>query len=128
MSEKTVLITGVAGLLGSRLAEWVLENTDNEVIGVDDLSGGYVENIPKDVKFYKFDLKELDRVNNLFNQHKPDIIYHFAAYAAEGLSPFIRKFNYENNLIASTNLITCSIKYDIKRTRRVIPWFKRGNF
>ena len=82
---------------------------------VDDLSGGYVENIPKKVKFYKFDLKELDRVNNLFDRHKPDIVYHFAAYAAEGLSPFIRKFNYENNLIASTNLITCSIKYNVDR-------------
>ena len=113
--KKKIVITGVAGLLGSRLAEWILENTDYEVIGVDDLSGGYVENIPKKVKFYKFDLKELDRVNNLFDQHKPDIVYHFAAYAAEGLSPFIRKFNYENNLIASTNLITCSIKYNVDR-------------
>ena len=113
--KKKIVITGVAGLLGSRLAEWILENNDYEVIGVDDLSGGYVENIPKKVKFYKFDLKELDRVNNLFDQHKPDIVYHFAAYAAEGLSPFIRKFNYENNLIASTNLITCSIKYNVDR-------------
>ena len=43
------------------------------------------------------------------------MVYHFAAYAAEGLSPFIRKYNYENNLIASTNLITKSIQYDVKR-------------
>jgi len=113
--SKKVLITGVAGLLGSRLADWILKNTDYKVIGVDDLSGGYTENIPKGVKFYKFDLKELDRINKLFKQHTPDIVYHFAAYAAEGLSPFIRKFNYENNLIASTNLITCSIKHDVKR-------------
>ena len=34
------LITGVAGLLGSRLAEWLIENADDEVIGIDDLSGG----------------------------------------------------------------------------------------
>ena len=101
---KRVLVTGVAGLLGSRLADWILENTNHEVIGVDDLSGGYVENIPEGVKFYKFDLKELDRVDSLFEQHKPDIVYHFAAYAAEGLSPFIRKFNYENNLIASASV------------------------
>ena len=114
--KKTILITGVAGLLGSRLADWIIKNhPEYKIIGVDDLSGGYVENIPKKVKFYKFDLKELDRVNKLFSQHSPDIIYHFAAYAAEGLSPFIRKFNYENNLIASTNLITCSIKHNIKR-------------
>ena len=39
------LITGVAGLLGSRLADWIVENTDNEVIGIDDLSSGYIENV-----------------------------------------------------------------------------------
>ena len=45
------LITGIAGLLGSRLADWIVENTDNEVIGVDDLSGGYIENVNSKVKF-----------------------------------------------------------------------------
>jgi len=113
--EKKVLITGVAGLLGSRLASWIIENTDYKVVGIDDLSGGYVENIPSGVEFFKFDLKELNRIDKLFKTHKPKIVYHFAAYAAEGLSPFIRKYNYENNLISSTNLITCAIKHDIDR-------------
>jgi UDP-glucose 4-epimerase len=113
--KQKILITGVAGLLGSRLADWIIENTEHDVIGIDDLSGGYTENIPQGVEFFKFDLKELNSVNELFEKHRPDIIYHFAAYAAEGLSPFIRKFNYENNLIASANLITCSIKFDVKR-------------
>ena len=110
-----ILITGVAGLLGSRLADWIINNTHYEVIGIDDLSGGYESNIPKGVKLYKFDLKDLKKLNEVFEQENPSIVYHFAAYAAEGLSPFIRKFNYENNLISSTNLITCSIKYNIKR-------------
>ena len=109
------LITGVAGLLGSRLADWIVENTNNEVIGIDDLSGGYIENVNKNVKFYKFDLVDLEKVNGVFKKEKPDVVYHFAAYAAEGLSPFIRKYNYENNLISSTNLITKSIQYDVKR-------------
>ena len=113
--NKKILVTGVAGLLGSRLADWIISNTDYKVIGIDDLSGGYIENVPEEVELYKFDLKELDRVKDLFKKHKPEIVYHFAAYAAEGLSPFIRKFNYEKNLISSTNLITCSIEYDIKR-------------
>ena len=108
-----ILITGVAGLLGSRLADWIIENTDNEVIGVDDLSGGYIENVNSKVKFYKFDLVDLSKVEGVFKSEKPDIVYHFAAYAAEGLSPFIRKYNYENNLIASANLITKSIQYDV---------------
>jgi UDP-glucose 4-epimerase len=59
MRDKTVLITGVAGLLGSRLADWIIENTDYEVIGIDDLSGGYKENIHKDVKLYTHDLTSL---------------------------------------------------------------------
>ena len=110
-----ILITGVAGLLGSRLASWILENTDNIVIGIDDLSGGYIENVHPNVKFYKFNLVDLGEVGGVFSKEKPNIVYHFAAYAAEGLSPFIRKYNYENNLIASTNLITKSIEFNVKR-------------
>lgn len=113
--SKKILITGVAGLLGSRLADWILKNTKYKVIGIDDLSGGYKEHIPKGVNFHQFDLKNLDKVSKLMESHNIEIVYHFAAYAAEGLSPFIRKYNYENNLIASANLITCSIKHNIKR-------------
>ena len=110
-----VLITGVAGLLGSRLASWIIENTDYEVIGIDDLSGGYTENIHNKVKFYKFNLNDLESLKGVFEKEKTTIVYHFAAYAAEGLSPFIRKYNYDNNLITSTNLITCSIQYNVSR-------------
>jgi len=113
--KKTILITGVAGLLGSRLADWIIKNTNHRVIGIDNLSGGYTENIPEGVEFFKFDLKELNSIDELFKKHPPNIIYHFAAYAAEGLSPFIRKYNYENNLISSTNLVTCAIKHDVDR-------------
>ena len=110
-----ILITGVAGLLGSRLTDWILENTDNLVVGIDDLSGGYIENVNPRIKFYKFNLIDLNKIDQVFDKERPDIVYHFAAYAAEGLSPFIRKYNYENNLICSTNLITKSIQYDIAR-------------
>lgn len=110
-----ILITGIAGLLGSRLALWLTENTSNTIIGLDDLSGGYEENIPSLVKFYKLNLLDLESVKAIFAKEKPDIVYHFAAYAAEGLSPFIRKYNYENNLICSTNLITASIEFSVKK-------------
>ena len=109
-----ILVTGVAGLLGSRLADWIIENTNHTVVGVDNLSGGFVENINKDVIFHNLDLAHND-ISEIFETHRPEIVYHFAAYAAEGLSPFIRKFNYENNLIASVNLINNSIKYDVDR-------------
>ena len=112
---KKILITGVAGLLGSRLSDWIIDNTNYEVIGIDDLSGGFIDNINPKVKFYKFNLTNLKKLKDVFQKEDIEIVYHFAAYAAEGLSPFIRKFNYENNIIASSNLITCSIEYSIKR-------------
>ena len=115
MTSKTIMITGIAGLLGSRLADWILENTEHRVVGVADLSGGYKENINPDAIFFEQNLVDLHRMNYIFEMVKPDIVYHFAAYAAEGLSPFIRKYNYENNLISSTNLITLSIKHDVHR-------------
>lgn len=110
-----ILITGVAGLLGSRLADWIIENTDNEVIGIDDLSGGYINNVNPKVKFYNFNLLDYKKVDSVFEESNIDIVYHFAAYAAEGLSPFIRRYNYENNLLASINLINSSIKNGVDR-------------
>jgi UDP-glucose 4-epimerase len=110
-----VLITGVAGLLGSRLADWIVENKpDVEIIGVDNLTGGYPENINEKVNFYNIDCNS-NELSSIFQLHKIDYVFHFAAYAAEGLSPFIRKYNYENNLVATANVINECIKHDVKR-------------
>ena len=96
--NKTVLITGVAGLLGSRLADWIIENRpEYTVVGIDDLSGGFKENVNPKVKFWQMNLIE-HPIENIFEVHKIDYVFHFAAYAAEGLSPFIRGYNYENYL------------------------------
>ena len=79
--SQTVLITGVAGLLGSRLADWLIENKpDIKVIGIDDLSGGFEENINPKVNFWQMDLSE-HPIENCFEHHKPDYVFHFAAYA-----------------------------------------------
>ena len=110
-----ILITGIAGLLGSRLADWIIENKPNvELIGVDNLSGGYIENVHPDVTFFNVDCKS-DKLSDIFEQTKPDYVYHFAAYAAEGLSPFIRKYNYENNLISTANVVNECIKHNVNR-------------
>ena len=110
-----VLITGVAGLLGSRLADWILENDpDVTVIGIDNFSGGYVENINSRVKFYKLDLVR-DSISDLFQKYDIGYVFHFAAYAAEGLSPFIRAFNYDNNLKSTARIVNQCIKHDVKR-------------
>ena len=113
---KTVLITGVAGLIGSRLADWIIENQpEYQVIGVDNLSGGYIENVNAKVTFHNLDLTDTKVVNRLFDKYKPDYVFHLAAYAAEGLSPFIRVFNYQNNLMVTAAIVNNCIKYDVTR-------------
>ena len=114
--KKNILITGVAGLLGSRLADWIINEKGDEynVIGVDDLSGGFKENINSNIKFYKLDLVN-DPISKVFNKHKIYYVYHFAAYAAEGLSPFIRSFNYDNNLKSTALIVNECIKNNVKR-------------
>ena len=114
--KKTVLITGVAGLLGSRLADWIIENKpEYEVVGVDDLSGGFAQNINSKVKFWHIDLTDNTDIEHCFKVHKPDYVFHFAAYAAEGLSPFIRCYNYDNNLKSTARIVNECIKHDVKR-------------
>ena len=110
-----IFVTGCAGLLGSNYSRHLLRN-GHQVIGIDDLSGGYKAFIPKDdnFTFKKFNLEKRKKVVELFEEHNPDVLLHFAAYAAEGLSPFIRNYNYRNNLICSANLINECINHDTK--------------
>ena len=104
--NKTILITGVAGLIGSRLANWIIENQPTYiVVGIDDLSGGYINNVNSKVIFYKMDLKD-QKLKSIFDEFKPNYVFHFAAYAAEGLSPFIRQFNYQNNFHKNLDYLT----------------------
>jgi UDP-glucose 4-epimerase len=115
--KKTFLITGVAGLIGSRLANWILKNVENScVYGIDDLSGGYHENIPEGVNFFKLNLvNDVKLINELFESTKFDYVFHLAAYAAEGLSPFIRTYNYDNNLRATALIVNNCIQHNVTR-------------
>ena len=113
--NKTILITGVAGLLGSRLADWLVENTNHNIVGVDDLSGGYIDNVHNQVQFHQFDLAENDKLEKLVKVTNPNVVYHLAAYAAEGLSPFMRSFNYKNNLMSTSKVINACINYEVER-------------
>ena len=124
-----ILITGIAGMMGSRLADWIIENTKHEVVGIDDLSGGYRFNINEKAKFYHFDLAKNRAVSGttysttegrmnlklIFKKEKPDVVFHFAAYAAECLSPFIRRYNYTNNVVATANVINECIRTEVDR-------------
>lgn len=109
----TSLITGGAGFIGSHVVRHCLD-LGHKVIVLDDLSGGFEDHIPEGAIFVQGSVYDEVLVEDLFNQYKFDYVYHLAAYAAEGLSHFIRRFNYNNNLVGSINLINESVKHKVK--------------
>ncbi len=92
----TSLVSGGAGFMGSHVAEHLLA-MGHRVVVVDDLSGGFVDNVPAGAIFVKGSVLNHELIDQLFSQHSFDYVYHMAAYAAEGLSHFIKRFNYNNN-------------------------------
>jgi len=107
------LVTGGAGFIGSHVVDELLK-IGHEVVVLDDLSGGFKDNVNENAVFIEGSINDVKLINDLFEKHKFDYVYHLAAYAAEGLSHFIKKFNYENNLIGSINLINASVNHDVK--------------
>src|SRR5437773_2440315 len=110
---RKVLVTGIAGFIGSHVAD-ECSRLGFEVVGLDDLSGGVLENVPKTARFVQGSVTQADLIDQLFRKEQFDYVYHIAAYAAEGFSHFIRRFNYENNLLGSVNLINSAVHYDVK--------------
>jgi len=102
------LVTGAAGFIGSHVCDELLK-MGHTVVALDDLSGGFPENVPARTKFVKGKVENQALIAKLFKQHKFDYVFHLAAYAAEGLSHFIKTFNYTNNLIGSVNLINAAV-------------------
>ena len=111
---KKSLVTGGAGFIGAHVTKHLLE-MGHQVVVLDDLSGGFEDFVPAGAVFIKGSITDEQLVSRLFEQHQFNYVYHLAAYAAEGLSHFIRRFNYNNNLIGSINLINESIKHKIER-------------
>ena len=108
------LVTGGAGFMGSHVAARLVSE-GNDVVVVDDLSGGFEDNVPEGARFIAGSVVDYELMAGLFAEHNFDYVFHLAAYAAEGLSHHIRRFNYENNTVASAGLISLAAKHSIKR-------------
>lgn len=109
-----ILITGNAGMIGSVLANYFLDR-NYEIVGIDNLSGGFLRNVDTRVRFYPNDICNAKEIDNIFLIEKPEYVVHCAAYAAEILSPFIRNYNYTNNVLGSINIINSCINHGIKK-------------
>src|SRR6266536_2892022 len=113
-NQPSVLVTGVAGVIGSHVAAHALK-LGARVTGVDDLSGGFLSNVPEGTDFVQASVMDHDAVAEIWRKHGPfDYVYHLAAYAAEGLSHFIRRFNYQNNVTGSVNIINECLRHEVK--------------
>jgi UDP-glucose 4-epimerase len=108
-----ILVTGGAGFIGSHIVHDLIKMGEY-VIVLDDLSGGFRENVDPLAVFIEGSINDIELIEKIFNSYKIEYIYHLAAYAAEGLSHFIKRFNYENNLIGSINLINAAVNYEVK--------------
>jgi UDP-glucose 4-epimerase len=108
-----ILVTGGAGFIGSHLAEALIRR-GHRVVVLDDLSGGFVDNAPAGAELVIGSINDTDRVNALFEQRQFEYVYHLAAYAAEGLSHFIKRFNYHNNLMGSVNLLNAAVNTGVQ--------------
>ena len=111
-SSGKILVTGVAGFLGSHLAEKLAEKK-YQVVGVDNMSGGYPDNVPKGIKFYNFDCCDLNKMKEAMKN--VDVVYHCAATAHEGLSVFSPVEITKNNYLASVSVFTAAVINKVKR-------------
>ncbi len=112
MEKRTYFITGVAGFLGSHLAEALLAE-GHRVIGCDNLIGGYMDNVPSGVEFHAVDCRDRSYLMNIMKD--VEIVYHCACTAYEGLSVFSPNLVTENTYGITVSVISAAIANKVKR-------------
>ena len=110
--SKKVLVTGVAGFLGSHLAE-SLVSLGHKVVGLDNMIGGYEDNVPRNIEFHNFDCCDFNKVKSIMKD--VEVVYHCAATAHEGLSVFSPYEITKNNYLASVSIFSAAVNEKVKR-------------
>lgn len=113
ITKDRVIVTGVAGFIGSKLAERLISE-GYLVIGIDNLSSGKIKNIPKKVKFLKLDLSKIKQIKKIPKNIK--YIFHLAGQSSGEISYYDPLGDLEKNTISTLNLI----KYGIKNNSKTI--------
>ena len=122
-----ILITGNAGMIGTVLSRYFL-NQGYNVVGIDNLSEGYQENLfPKESRTYFHDITDLESIDRIFKEEKPHFVINCAAEAAEILSSFIRGFTYKSNIIGTANVINCCVNHNVKKIIHFSSIARYGN-
>jgi len=111
-NQYKILVTGVAGFLGSHLSEH-LTALGHKVIGIDNMIGGYKDNIPKDIEFHNIDCCEFEKIKEIMSG--VEVVYHCAATAHEGLSVFSPYEITKNNYLASVSIFSAAVNEKVKR-------------
>ena len=109
-----VLVTGGAGFIGSWVVDY-LTGLGHAVSVIDDLSGGYRRNIPDGVRHWNVTLTDAAQVEAAVSHDRPDVVVHCAAYAAEGLSHWMRRYCYTENLVSWANLANAAVRHGVGR-------------
>jgi len=109
---KKILVTGAAGFLGSHLCE-KLQKLNYHVVGIDNMIGGDLENLPDKIEFHKMDCCDFNKLNKLLKDI--EIVYHCAATAHEGLSVFSPVEITKNNYLATVSVLSAAINNKVKR-------------
>jgi UDP-glucose 4-epimerase len=107
-----VLITGIAGFMGSHLADHFIAR-GHSVVGIDNLIGGYRENVPIEAEFHELDLVNLDSIKPIFDG--VDLVVHAACTAYEGLSVFSPALVVQNTTQITTTVLSASVSAKVKK-------------
>ena len=123
VAEKTIMITGGGGTIGSELCRQIIANNPGKLLVIDIYENGVYE-LQMELKRYYPDtdvevliasVRDYDRMENIFSTYKPDIIYHAAAHKHVPLMEYSPNEAVKNNCMGTWNMAKLADKYNVRR-------------